>query len=169
MTDITVTPNFQAKTPLTPEQRQQRTEQVATGVGGAAGLSSQAAKVARRGSINAGTIRNAETQLQHMMEQTQRTMNSVNNNAKAVNGLWSAFKHDIEFYTEDIIKRLESLKNAKFIGPILNSPITKKMAGAAGGALAFFVLITGVNKAVKTGAIAVDDFKNQYSEFKAYA
>jgi hypothetical protein len=152
MTDITVTPNFQAKTPLTPEQRKQRTEQAAVGVGGAAGV-----------------VKTSERHLQRMMEQTRRTMQTVDKNAKAANGLWSSFKSDIKFYTQEFVKGLESLKGKKIIGPILNSPVTKKLAGAAGGAMAFFVLITGVNKAVNTGAIAIDDFKNQYHDFKAYA
>ena len=49
---------------------------------------------------------------------------------------------------------------------LLKVPFTKKVAGFFGGALAFFVLITGVNKAVKTGEIAVDDFKHQLNEMR---
>ena len=48
-------------------------------------------------------------------------------------------------------------------------PLLKHCAGFLGGALAFFVLVTGVNKAVKTGAIAVDDFKHQINDFKSIA
>ena len=152
MTDLTVNPNFQAKTPLTPEQRQQRTEQAAVGVGGVAGVA-----------------KTSERHLQRMMEQTQRTMHTVNKDSKVVKGLWGSFKQNTKNFTIDIVKRLEALKGKKVIGPILNSPVTKKMAGAAGGILAFFVLVTGVNKAVHTGAIAIDDFKNQYHEFSAVA
>ena len=161
--------NIQQRQPLTPEERKQRQEQVATGVGGAAGLSTQATRMAGKRGLNANAARNAEHQLQNMMEQTQRAMQNVNQNSQVAIGLWANFKSNIKFYTNDIIKRLESLKNTKFIGPIVNSPVTKKLAGAAGGALAFFVLVTGVNKAVKTGAIAVDDFKSQYNDFRTAA
>ena len=71
------------------------------------------------------------------------------------------------FDKTEIVPLAPRLKNSKFIGPIINSPVTKKLAGVAGGALAFFVLVTGVNKAVKTGAIAVDDFKHQFHEFNS--
>ena len=170
MTEIKINPNIQTKAPrLTPEERKQRQEYVATGVGGAAGLSTQATRMAGKRGLNAQSARSAERQLQNMLESTQRTMGAVNKNAKAAKGLWANFKYNVKFYTKDILTRLDGLKNAKVIGPIINSPITKKMAGFAGGALAFFVLVTGVNKAVKTGSIAVDDFKNQYKEFRAAA
>ncbi len=152
-----------SRIPHTSQERKRTQEQVATGVGGAAGVSATATKVASKRGLSAQA---AESQLQKMMAQTQQTMHSANKNAKVVKGLWSTFRANIDFYTKDILKRFESVKNSKFIGPILNNPVSKKLAGAAGGLLAFFVLVTGVNKAVKTGAIAVDDFKTQYSEFR---
>lgn len=151
---------------LTHEERKQKQEQVATGVGGAAGLSTTATKMAGKRGLKAEV---AEQSLQHMLENVQRTTNAAKKNAKVAKGLWGTFKANIKYYTNDIIKRLESVKNSKFIGPILNNPVTKKLAAAAGGALAFFVLVTGINKAVKTGAIAVDDFKHQYGEYRSAA
>ena len=151
---------------LTPEERKQKQEQVATGVGGAAGLSTTATKMAGKKGLRAEA---AEQSLQHMMENVQRTTNAAKKNSRVAKGLWATFKENIKFYTNDIVKRFEAFKNSKFIGPILNNPVTKKLAGVAGGALAFFVLVTGVNKAVKTGALAVDDFKHQYNEYRSAA
>lgn len=139
-----------------------RKQQVATGVGGAAGLSTTATKMAGKRGLKAEA---AEQTLQHMMENVQRTTNIAKRNTKTAKGLWQTFKANIKFYTNDIIKRLESVKNSKLLGPLLNNPVTKKLASAAGGALAFFVLVTGVNKAVKTGSIAFNDFKSQYNEY----
>ncbi len=145
---------------MTAAQRKEKSEQVAAGVGGAAGLTTQATKAASRRGLQ------GEQALSNMLETVTKTQQAVNKNTKAATGLWATFKNNIKIYSTDIYARLNKFKNAKFIGTIVNSPITKKVAGFFGGALAFFVLITGVNKAVKTGAIAVDDFKHQYHEMK---
>ncbi len=148
---------------LTQEQRE-RNQQVATGVGGVAGLSASATNIASKRAMRA---KSGEQVLQQMMNTVETTTRTVNQNTQAAKGLWATFKHNIKMYTDDILKRLDTLKNTKFIGSIINSPITKKLAGIFGGALAFFVLVTGVNKAIKTGAIAVDDLKHQIQEFNA--
>ena len=148
---------------LTQEQRE-RNQQVATGVGGVAGLSASATNMASKRAMRA---KSGEQVLQQMMNTVETTTRTVNQNTQAAKGLWATFKHNIKMYTDDILKRLDTLKNTKFIGSIINSPITKKLAGIFGGALAFFVLVTGVNKAIKTGAIAVDDLKHQIQEFNA--
>lgn len=159
MTRICFNPSFgieqtiQQQKKHTPEERKQKQEQVATGVGGAAGLSTTATKMAGKNGLKAEA---AEKSLQNMMENVQRTTSAAKKNVKVAKSLWGRFLENIKFYKNDIIKRF----------PIFNHPVTKKVAGAAGGALAFFVLITGINKAVKTGAIAVDDFKHQYHEYK---
>lgn len=151
-------------TPAQIQERKEKKEQVAAGVGGAAGLSTTATKYASRKGLKAEA---GEHVLQQMMHTVTETTNAVNKNAKTAKGLWATFKSNISMYTKDIMTRLEHFKNSKFIGPIINSPFTKRLAGFAGGALAFFVLVTGVNKAVKTGAIAIDDFKHQFNEFNS--
>jgi hypothetical protein len=130
--------------------------------GGAAGLGTKATQLAGKGKQLPG-------QIGQIMSKAQQTVKTVNDSSKAAKGLWAGFKSNIEFYTKDILRRLESLKKVKFIGPIIKSPIMKKMAGFAGGVLAFFVFITGVNDAVRTGAIAVGDLKKQYNELRTAA
>lgn len=148
-------------TSMTAAQRKERNEQVAAGVGGAAGLSTSATKMASKRGLQ------AEQSLSNMLETVTKTQQAVNKNTKAATGLWATFKNNIKVYSADILARLNKLKDTKFIGPIIKSPFTKKVAGFFGGALAFFVLITGVNKAIKTGAIAVDDIKHQINEMRA--
>lgn len=150
--------------PLTKQERVERRQDVATGVGGAAGLTASATKMASRRGVKAKT---GEQVLQGMMTQVTNTTRAVNQNTKVATGLWAKFKHNITMYTQDIMKRLESLKSNKFISRIIDSPITKKAAGVFGAGLAFFVLVTGVNKAFKTGAVAYNDFKYQLDDMKA--
>lgn len=145
---------------MTAQQRKEKSEQVAAGVGGAAGLTTSATKMASKKGLQ------AEQSLSNMLEAVTKTQQAVNKNSKAVTGLWGTFKNNIKVYSADILARLNKLKDAKFIGPIIKSPFTKKVAGFFGGALAFFVLVTGVNKAVKTGEIAIDDFKYQLNEMR---
>ena len=150
--------------PLTQQERVERREGVATGVGGAAGLTASATKMASRRGVKAKT---GEQVLQGMMTQVTNTTRAVNQNTKVATSLWAKFKHNITMYTQDILKRLESIKTNKYISKIIDSPITKKAAGVFGAGLAFFVLVTGVNKAFKTGAVAYSDFKYQLDDMKA--
>lgn len=157
-----ISPTQPTNTGMTPEEREHQQEKVAAGAGGAASLTAKAANAASKKNV-------ASVKLGTMMNSTQQAMMSANKSSKAAKSLWASFKNNIKFYTNDILRRLEGLKDAKFIGPIIKSPIMKKMAGFAGGALAFFVFITGINKAVKDGEIAVVDIKNKYNEFRAAA
>ena len=150
--------------PLTHEQRVERREDVATGVGGAAGLTASATKMASKRGVKAKA---GEQVLQGMMSSVTNTTRAVNQNTKVATGLWAKFKHNITMYTQDILKRLDTLKTNKFITRIIESPLTKKAAGAFGAGLAFFVLVTGVNKAFKTGAVAYGDLKYQLDDLKA--
>jgi hypothetical protein len=142
-----------------------RKEQVATGVGVGAGLN-QAGKFLGKRALKAngamGQVAQAENSLQTMMTNVNRVTQTARRNAQVTEGLWATFKSNIKFYTKDIMTRLESLKGVKFVGKIVNSPIAKKGASVVGGALAFFVLVTGLSKAAKTGQIAIDDFQNKY-------
>jgi hypothetical protein len=144
-----------------------RKNQVAAGVGLTAGAS-QAGKFMGKRALKANSAAQAESTLQGMFTHVVETSNAVRDNAKVTSGLWATFKSNIQFYTRDITKRLESLKSVKFIGRIANSPIAKKAAGVVGGSLAFFVLVTGLSKAAKTGQIAIDDFKNKYRDMDSF-
>ncbi len=150
--------------PLTREERVERRENVATGVGGAAGLTASASKMASRKVVK---VKTGEQVLQGMMTQVTNTTKAVNQNTKVATGLWARFKSDITMYTKDILKRLEGLKTNKYIAKLIESPLTKKAAGVFGAGLAFFVLVTGVNKAFKTGTVAVGDLKAKLQDINA--
>lgn len=153
-------PKFTA--PKTPEQRKENQEKVAAGAGGAAGVTGTAAKAVSK---RAAKIEAKEQMLQQGMEKANRVCRTINKNTQEAEGLLATFRINVKRYTDDIIKRISKLQDSKFLAPIVKSPITKNIASVCGGALAFFVLVTGVSKACRTGAIAVDNFKNQYHEF----
>ena len=157
--------SFTGEPVRTPEQRQKRQEQVASGVGGAAGVTTATRFAGKRALKHEAKA----DMLAEMYAQVGRTMNNVNEGTQVTSGMWHAFKANMTKYTRSVETLMLKMKDAKFIGPIIKSPITAKYSALAGGALAFFVLVTGINKAARSGALAVDDLKNKYSEYKAAA
>jgi hypothetical protein len=146
-----------------PTNKEERKEQVAAGVGVGAGVS-QAGKFLGKRALKANSAAEAESVLQGMMTRVTETTNAVKQNTEVASGLWATFKSNVRF--RDIMTRLENLRSVKFIGRIVESPIAKKGAGAIGGALAFFVLVTGLSKAANTGKIAIDDFRHKYNDMQ---
>ena len=155
--------DFRPQPQYTPEQRQQRKEQVATGVGGAAGLSATATRYAGKKGLKAQA---GEEILGRMTAQVSNGIKTVNQTQEVATGFITTFKNNLKMYTKSIMDQLAKFKDSKFIGPIVKSPITRKFSALAGGLLAFFVLVTGVNKAFKNGEIAVDDLKSQYKNYR---
>jgi hypothetical protein len=151
----------------TPTNKNDRKDQVAAGVGVGAGAT-QAGKFMGKRALKANGVAQAESTLQGMLTRVTETTSAVKRNSEVTTGLWATFKNNVKFYTKDITKRFEELKSVKFVGKIVNSPIGKKAASVVGGSLAFFVLITGLSKAVNTGKIAVDDFKNKYEDMNSF-
>lgn len=155
--------DFRPQPQYTPEQRQQRKEQVATGVGGAAGLSATATRYAGKKGLKAQA---GEEILGRMTAQVSNGIKTVNQTQEVATGFITTFKNNLKMYTKSIMDQLAKFKDSKFIGPIVKSPITRRFSALAGGLLAFFVLVTGVNKAFKNGEIAVDDLKSQYKNYR---
>ena len=154
--------NSAVVSPQVQAQRREKKEEVATGVGAAAGITASATRAAGKRGLQAS--RSLEAQFNQVVETVQTASRNVSRNTEEVTGLFSKFKSNIAKYSKQIETYLQSFKDTKFIGAIVNSPVTKAATKLFGGALAFFVLVTGMTKAFRTGAIAFDDFKSQYSE-----
>ena len=75
---------------MTAQQRKEKSEQVAAGVGGAAGLTTSATKMAGKRGLQ------AEQSLSNMLGTVTKTQQAVNKNTKAVSGLWATFKNNIK-------------------------------------------------------------------------
>jgi hypothetical protein len=143
------------QTPATQQAKRERKEQVATGVGGAAGLGTATKMASKRGLLTKGKT------LQNMLDAVTTTAGNVTKNAEATSSLFGKFKANVKIFTRDILSKYKALENSRFVGAIVKNPIVKKSAGIFGSALAFFVLVTGANKTIKTGSVAYDDVKNK--------
>lgn len=149
--------------PTTSAQRREKGQQVAADVGAAAAVTTTATKAASKRAMK------AESTLNQMMNTVTAANRTATKNAEEVKGLWAAFRANMTQYTNQIMGGFERFKNRRIIGAIIKSPVTKGLTKVLGGALAFFVLVSGVNKAIKTGKIAVDDLQNQLNEFNRSA
>lgn len=150
---------------LTPEQQQQKKDnaQKAATVVGSTGFAASATKYASRRGLRAQA---GEKTLQTMMEATQKAAKITGKGIKESTGFIASFKRNFKMYTADLLKWANKFQNNKILGPIIKSPVMKKLAGAFGGVMAFFVLITGVTKAAESGALAVDDFRGKYHQMR---
>lgn len=135
---------------LTPEQRMQRrheTQEVAVGVG-AAGVTA-----------HVGTSKG--TMLRNMYEKVIKTSKMTARNNEIATGVWAKLVRDTKRFSKHAMTKLKSFENTKFIGPIIKSPVTKKLTGAFGAVTAVFVLISSLGEASKNGRIAVEDLKEK--------
>ena len=135
---------------LTPEQKQQRrqqTQEVAVGVG-TAGVTAQV-----------GTARG--TTLRNMYDKVLRTSKLTAQNKDVATGIWAKLVKDTKKFSNHAMKWLKGFENTKFIGPIIKSPVTKKLTGAFGAVTAVFVLISGLSEASRNGRIAIEDIREK--------
>jgi hypothetical protein len=155
MNNMSVNNSFGARIQFTPEQQAKRkdTEQkVATGVGTTA--AGAAAYQAKRTTVN--------RTLQTWFTNLTNTTRTARQNAAEVTGLFGKFKNNFAKFSGDIMSHAMKFKEMKVIGPIVKSPIMKGTAGIFGGAMAFFALVTGIDKAYRNGKLAVCDVRNRF-------
>lgn len=127
-------------------QRKEATQDVAVGVG-ATGVTATATRYAGKQGV-----------LQKMFTNVQDVTKVTSKNSKEITGLWSKFIHNTKLFTNDIMTKF---KGIKFLAPIIESPLMKGASKVFGATMAFFVLITGIQKAVDNGRIAVGDLKDK--------
>ena len=138
---------FAGGSTITKEQKD-KTQKTATALGGTAGLATTASKYASRRGLAAKI---------------------TGEGAKQASGFIGRFKVNAKIFAQDALKYAEKLQKNKVLGPIVKSPILKKVAGGFGTVMAFFVLLTEGTKAAENGTLAVDDFKNRIEKFKISA
>ena len=142
---------------LTPAQRHQRrheTQEAAVGVG-AAGVTAHVGITrysGRKGSM--GMLRN-------MYENMIKTSKVTAQNNEIATGVWAKLVRDTKRFSNHAMTKLKAFENAKFIGPIIKSPVTKKLTGAFGAVTAVLVLISGLSDASRNGKIAIADIKEK--------
>lgn len=135
---------------LTPEQRAQRrheTQEVAVGVG--------AAGVTAHVGASKGTM------LRNMYEKVIKTSKLTAQNNEIATGIWAKLVKNTKRFSNHAMNWLKGFENTKFIGPIIKSPITKKLTWAFGAVTAVFVLISSLGEASKNGKITISDIKEK--------
>lgn len=135
-----------------PSKRKDAEQKVAAGVG-ATGAGA-AAYQAKRTTVN--------RTLQGWFTNLTNTTRAARQNAAEVTGLAGKFKHNFARFSSDIMSKAMKYKELKVIGPIVNSPIMKGAAGIFGGAMAFFALVTGIDKAYRNGRLAVANIGGRF-------
>ena len=99
--------------------------------------------------------------LRNMYERVIKTSKLTAQNNEIATGIWAKLVRDTKRFGNHAFKWLKGFENTKFIGPIIKSPITKKLTGVFGGVTAVFVLISSLGEASKNGKIAVSDLKEK--------
>lgn len=135
-------------TPQSPDRKNTAAESVAIGAG-TTGYVATASKAARKGEG-----------VKNFLASARKGTEQLTKSEKFINKIFGNFRKNVQTFSKDIAARLAKLQNVKIIGPIITSPAIKAFSGALGGILAFFVLITGISKAFKTGEMAAMDFAN---------
>ena len=141
-----------------------------TAEAGTAGFGVVAARnYAQKKGIITQMVNNAAQRAATAAKGASNVARMANKNAKEASSLLGSFFKNTKIFAEDIMARLVKLKSNKFLKPIIESPVTKKAAGALGGVFAFFVLITGITESVRNGKLAVNDAKEQWNSFRNVA
>ena len=163
MSGIDAINNF--RTPINQPQNPQKKEKTETAatVVGSTGFVATATKYASKQGLKAEA---GEKVLQTMMEKSQQAARITSNGIKESTGFITKFKKNMKIFSGDFMEIAAKLKNNKILGPIVKSPVTKKLASGFGGVMAFFVLITGISKAAENGSLAINDIQNKYRQMR---
>ncbi len=100
--------------------------------------------------------------LQQMYQNVIKTRNQAARSEKVATGIWARLSKDTKRFSEFAMKKLKAFENTKIIGPIIKSPITKKVTGVFGGITAVFVLISGLSEAAQDGKFAIGELANKF-------
>lgn len=106
----------------------------------------------------------SEKNVKTTIDGIKTTTRTINNNVGLIERLARKFHIDYKTFNLDLTKRLAKLKDVKYIAPIVKSPIAKGAVASVSGALAFFVLVTGLKDAANNSAVAINDLKHKYDD-----
>lgn len=119
------------------------TERTAAGVGAAGATTAYASRVANsRGVLE--KFGSAGSKINQLTKEANEALTAARNAGKGVNSWGKLFKAKRLQFTGDALKFFEKFKNWKIVGKVMNNPVTKKIGGAFGTTMAFFVLVPSV-------------------------
>lgn len=126
-----------------------KTEQTAAGVGVAGATTSYASRVANSKGVWS-KFGNAGKKIEQLTQEANDALRTVNGNKKTVLGFTEMFKAKRLKYTKSMAKLFNKAKNWKYLGKLVNNPITRKVGAAFSGLMAFFVLVPSVVNMIST-------------------
>lgn len=129
------------------DKEDKKTEKkIIAGGGTVAGTATIARANAAKNGFN---IVNETKKISEGMKGVQTATSTATNVAKKTVGLWGKVKENAAWATNKIIKWGESLKNAKYIKPLINSKAFRFSAGALGYGFGLVTLISGLSDIAK--------------------
>ena len=130
-------------------RRKETAQEVAAGTGVAGAASYQAKRYSTKQVLNG------------MLTKVTEASRAAGAGTKEVTGLWGKFKFDVANFSKSIMNNLKAVESWKIIGPIVKSPLMKGTAHFFGVGMAFFALVTGIDKAFRNGKLMTNDIKSK--------
>lgn len=133
-----------------------KTEQTAAGVGVAGATTAYASNVAKsRGVFE--KFSSAGSRINQLTAEANEALAAARKASNDVSSWGKLFKAKRLKFKSEALNFCAKFKNAKFIGKLMNNPVTNKLGGIFGTTMAFFVLVPSVINMVNVA----DDIKKQ--------
>lgn len=139
--------NFTSTNPNT----RSKTENAAAGVGAAGATAAYASQRAASNGVWA-TVGNSASKATQISKETALAIRKSSEHMSKFKKLIELFKYKKAQYIGDFTKLASRVKNMKYVGAVLNNPITQKVGAAFSGVMAFFVLVPSVMNMVDTAS-----------------
>ena len=140
---LTVSPITFTSSAQSNDNRSSNTEKAAAGVGVAGATTSYASRTVNKKGVLANFTK-AGRNINQLTKEANDALISARKAKTATEQMTNLFKAKRLSFTADAMKFFDKVKNWKFVGKIANSPVLKKVSGAFGTTMAFFVLVPSV-------------------------
>ncbi len=100
--------------------------------------------------------------MRNVSAETKEALQFAQKTGQEAKGLWAGLSKNAKRFTDAIIDWGHTVKANRFIKPILESGVYKRTAGLIGGAVAFFVFVTGVGNMTKKVVNGVQDRSDKF-------
>ena len=148
--EVTFNPAFTSTS--AEDKREQHVQNAALGIGTTGAVSYQAKQYA------------AKSSLKNMFGTVTQAGKTVSTNAKEAATLWGKYKQNVVRYTKFAIEWVSKFENSKYLKPFFKNKLVLGAASAFGTVMAFFALVTGVNKSIKNGKLMIGDLEDKFRQ-----
>ena len=130
-------------------RRKENVEVAALGIGTAGAVSHQAQQQVTK------------SYLRSMFSSVTEGSKVIRTNVGEATTLFGRYKQNVVRYTKYAMKQLSRFENSKYIAPLFKNKMVLGAASVFGTVMAFFALVTGVNKSIDNGKLMVGDIKDK--------